>query len=65
LNSIDEAAKGISFLDWLALLFSMLTIQLKKHAMDFCIKYEKDIDKNELILELDSSTQHVIQLDNY
>jgi len=28
------------------------------------LKYEKDINKNKLILELDSLTQHVIQLDN-
>jgi len=62
-DSIDEAAKDFSFLDG-KFLFSMPTIQLKKHAMDFCIKYEKDIDKNELILELDSFTQHAIQLDN-
>lgn len=62
-DSIDEAAKDFSFLDG-KFLFSMPTIQLKKHAMDFCIKYEKDIDKNEFILELDSFTQHAIQLDN-
>jgi len=62
-DSIDEAAKDFSFLDG-KFLFSMPTIQFKKHAMDFCIKYEKDIDKNELILELDSFTQHAIQLDN-
>jgi len=42
----------------------MPTIKLEKHAMDFCKKYEKDIDKNELILELDSFTQHAFQLDN-
>jgi hypothetical protein len=44
-DSIDEAAKDFSFLDGKFLL-SMPTIQLKKHAMDFCVKYEKDIDKN-------------------
>lgn len=54
-DSIDEAAKDFFFLDGM-FLFSMLTIQLKIHAMDFCIKYEKDIDKNEFILELDCFT---------
>ncbi|KAL4126085.1 hypothetical protein QTP88_010314 [Uroleucon formosanum] len=62
-DSIDEAAQDFSFLDG-KFLFTLPTIQLKKHAMDFCIKYEKDIDKIEFILELDSFTQHVFQLEN-
>lgn len=44
-------------------LFTIPADQLKKHTINFCIKYEKDTDKNEFLLELGSFTQYVIQLE--
>lgn len=50
-DSIDKNAKYFSFLDG-KFVFRIPEVELKMHAMDFCIKHEKYIDKNYFVLDL-------------
>jgi len=41
------------------ILFKMSLSDVKKHSIDLCNKYEKDINKIEFIYEIESFKQHI------
>jgi HKD family nuclease len=62
-KSMETIAITFSFLDGKTL-FRMSLSDIKKHAIDLCNKYEKDLNKTEFLYEIESFKEHLFVLND-